>query len=115
MIKILSLRCEQISSDDCLSNWPLGRRLKGGLEFSASLKISGIANRFSSQIEAQEKRKGRHTLIDNHLVVVQGQYLQLPVADEDVYPEAGEDVEAKVQTDEAREVLQHSAPVQEMR
>ena len=63
MIKILSLRCEQISSDDCLSNWPLGRRLKGGLEFSASLKISGIANRFSSQIEAQEKRKGRHTLI----------------------------------------------------
>ena len=114
MIKILSLRCEQISSDDCLSNWPLGRRLKGGLEFSASLKISGIANRFSSQIEAQEKRK-RAAHSDNHLVVVQGQYLQLPVADEDVYPEAGEDVEAKVQTNEAREVLQHSAPAQEMR
>ena len=114
MIKILSLRGEQISSDGCLSNWPLGRRLKGGLEFSASLKISRIANTFSSQIEAQEKGR-THTLSHNHHVVIQSEYLQPPVADEDVHLEAGEDVEAEVQTDEAREVLQYSAPDQEMR
>ena len=47
--------------------------------------------------------------------MVQRQYLQPPVADEDVYLEAGEDVEAEVQADEAREVLQHSAPDQEMK
>ena len=47
--------------------------------------------------------------------MVQRQYLQPPVCDEDVHLEAGEDVEAEVQADEAREVLQHSAPDQEMR
>ena len=44
--------------------------------------------------------------------MVQRQYLQPPVADEDIHLEAGEDVEAEVQADEAREVLQHSAPDQ---
>ena len=47
--------------------------------------------------------------------MIQSEYLQPPVADEDVHLEAGEDVEAEVQTDEAREVLQYSAPDQEMR
>ena len=88
MIKILSLRGEQISSDGCLSNWPLGRRLKGGLEFSASLKISRIANTFSSQIEAQEKGRTQ-TLSHNHHVVVQRQYLQPSVADEDTRKKGG--------------------------
>ena len=62
-----------------------------------------------------KKRRGHTPHFDNHHVVVQGQYLQPAVADEDVHLEAGEEVEAEVQADEAREVLQHAAPDQEIK
>ena len=51
----------------------------------------------------------------NYLVVVQHQHLQPHVSDEDVHLEAGDHVEADVEADEARKVLEHPAPDPEVK
>ena len=86
-----------------------------------------IAGREEELDRVGDRGRGRHNyfldlrqselghIVSQPLVVVQHQHLQPHVSDEDVHLEAGDHVEAEVEADEARKVLEHPAPDPEVK